>query len=69
MGSNASIPGLNCPSCAESGSLQLRLEDGIVVCHDCEEEFNRARIEQTVASWTRLLTWLKNDSTRDDELA
>jgi len=69
MRSNPSIPGLKCPACGESGSLHLRLEDGVVVCTECEEAFDIPRLEATAASWIRLLNWLKSATPADDPLA
>jgi hypothetical protein len=62
------IPGLACPSCGESGSLHLRLEDGVVVCIECDEEFDRPRLEETAAAWGRLLLWLKSAAGPSDSL-
>ncbi len=68
MKSSPSIPGLKCPACGESGSLHLRLEDGVVVCNECDAEFDRSRIEATAAAWSRLLAWFKSASGPDDPL-
>jgi transposase len=62
MQSAPTIPGLSCPSCGEAGTLHLRLEDGVVICNECEEEFDRDSIEATANAWARLLTWIKNTS-------
>lgn len=69
MPSTPSIPGLKCPACGESSTLHLRLEDGIVVCVECDEEFDRTRIEETATAWNHLLAWLKSASGPDDLLA
>jgi hypothetical protein len=68
MPSAPSIPGLSCPSCSEAGTLHLRLEDGVIVCNECEEEFDRDSIEATAKAWVRLLSWLKNASGPPDPL-
>lgn len=68
MPSAPSIPGLKCPSCGEAGSLHLRLEDGLIVCNGCDEEFDRDGIEATANAWGRLLVWYKNAAGRLDPL-
>lgn len=69
MSSNPSIPGLKCPECGESSSLHLRLEDGVVVCTECDEAFDIPRLEAAATSWIRLLNWLKSAKPAEDPLS
>lgn len=66
MVSNLAFPGLKCPECGEEGTLSIRLEDGSILCGDCEETLSVEQIEQAALNWSRLLEFLKRSGALDD---
>ena len=58
-----------CPKClCEDATVALDISDGDTLrCRDCDEEYTLGDIEALVASWGRLLPWLRAHPARQPE--
>jgi len=52
------FPGLRCPECGAGEALVIKVEDAVLTCSECDATLDRAKVEQTIAVWRRLLDWL-----------
>lgn len=51
---------LTCPKCLSNEVIRLDLTDGdTLTCSGCDEEYSLADVEAVVASWSKMLPWLR----------
>ncbi len=51
---------LICPRCMSEETIRLDLTDGdTMTCGGCDEEFTVDAVADLVASWSRVLPWLR----------
>lgn len=59
---------VTCPKCLSEAAVSLDLDDGDTLrCPECDETYSVAEVEAVVASWARLLPWLKAHPARSPE--
>lgn len=58
---------VTCPKCLCEARVALDVTDGDTLrCPECEEEYAVADVEAVVASWARLLPWIRSHPARAD---
>lgn len=48
-----------CLKCGETGVVLVSVDDGSLVCSQCDEEYTVQDVEQHLAQWGRVLPWLR----------
>ncbi len=59
MGKQQGFGCLPCPYCGEEGNVLLDLSDlDTFKCCECDREWSRSDLEEILAKWQRVLTWI-----------